>query len=89
MKNDKFSLLAGLFTAPTFEVKAEKETINKNTKENTTKRTWKIRDDLWEDFVTLSVALGTTQAEIINLLIESAIEQNRAKIKSYNAIIKK
>lgn len=88
MRNDKFGLLAGLFTSPIIE-KEENNIKNENTKENTTKRTWKIKDSLWEDFVTLSNALGITQAEIINLLIESAIEQNRAKIKSYNAIIKK
>ena len=88
MKKQGYGLLDGLFAegASTASKQAPAET-EKNTTE--TKRTWKIKDDLWEDFVALVATSGLTQAEYINKLIADAIAENRAKIDKYKEITKK
>ena len=89
MKNNgNYGLLDGLFSTPTTTAsKQAPAEADKNTTE--TKRTWKIKDDLWEDFVALVATSGLTQAEYINKLIADAIAENRAKIDKYKEITKK
>lgn len=54
-----------------------------------TKRTWKIKDELWEDFTALVAISGLTQAEYVNKLIADAISENRARIVKFKEITKK
>lgn len=49
----------------------------------TTKRTFKISNDLWDDFVALAAAKKLTQAELVNELIKNAIAANRDLIEQY------
>lgn len=86
MKNDNFGLLGGLFANPVATSKAVNTPIEKNTKEAETKRTWKIKDAFWSDFVVLVNLSGLTQAEYINLIIGDAIDKNREKIDRYREI---
>ena len=92
MKNNgNYGLLDGLFSTPTTTAskQAPAEAEKNTTASKETKRTWKIKDDLWEDFVALVATSGLTQAEYINKLIADAIEENRAKIEKYKEITKK
>lgn len=85
MKND-FGMLNGLFTTPVQPSKPD--VSDENTKKSlTTQRTWKIKNELWDDFTALVAASGMTQAEYINKLIETDIEQNRLRIEKYRDII--
>lgn len=52
-----------------------------------TKRTFKISDDLWNDFIDLVTIKKMTQAELINELIKNAIDADRDLIEQYRAII--
>ena len=54
-----------------------------------TKRTWKIKDELWEDFTALVAISGLTQAEYVNRLFADAIAENRVKIEKFKEITKK
>lgn len=86
--NDNYGLLNSLFTAPSSTI--AREVNEENTKKSlTTQRTWKIRNELWDDFMALVATSGMTQAEYVNKLIEQDIEQNRLRIDKYNAIIAK
>ena len=89
MKNNgNYGLLDGLFSTPTTTAsKQAPAEVEKNTTE--TKRTWKIKDELWEDFVVLVATSGLTQAEYVNKLIAVAISENRVKIEKYKEITKK
>ena len=89
MKNNgNYGLLDGLFSTPTTTAsKQAPAEADKNTTE--TKRTWKIKDELWEDFVVLVATSGLTQAEYVNKLIAVAISENRVKIEKYKEITKK
>lgn len=89
MKNNgNYGLLDGLFSTPTTAAsKQAPAKADRNTTE--TKRTWKIKDDLWEDFVALVATSGLTQAEYVNKLIAVAISENRVKIEKYKEITKK
>ena len=49
----------------------------------TTKRTFKISNDLWDDFVALAAAKKLTQAELINALIAESVNRNADLIAWY------
>lgn len=49
----------------------------------TTKRTFKISNDLWDDFVALAAAKKLTQAELVNELMTNAIAADRELIERY------
>ena len=51
-----------------------------------TKRTFKISDDLWNDFIDLVTIKKMTQAELINELIKNAIDADRDLIERYRAL---
>lgn len=52
-----------------------------------TKRTFKISDELWNDFIDLVAIKKVTQAELINELIKNAIDADRDLIDRYREII--
>jgi len=82
-----YGLLNGLFAEPIKTLKTA--TVEKNTKKSSaTQRTWKIKDDLWDDFTTLVKMSGLTQAEYVNRLIETDIGQNRERIGKYRDMVK-
>ncbi len=81
-----YGLLDSLFSSPTQRTIASSENTKKSP---TTQRTWKIKDELWDDFTALVATSGMTQAEIINKLIEDAILQNRERIDKYKEILGK
>ena len=86
--NDNYGLLNSLFTAPSSTI--AREVNEENTKKSlTTQRTWKIRNELWDDFTALVATSGMTQAEYVNKLIEQDIEQNRERIEKYREMIGK
>ena len=94
MKDKEFGLLGGLFSSTAVSTKSAASDVisdidEKNTKEKETKRTWKIKDELWEDFVILVSISGLTQAEFVNNLISDAIEKDCEKILNYKDFIKK
>lgn len=84
----QFGLLNGLFAENLNSIKKERFTAIESAPEmqKETKRTWKIRNSLWDDFLTLVATTGKTQAEIINDFIEAAIIENRDKIEKYKEI---
>lgn len=49
----------------------------------TTKRTFKISNDLWDDFVALAAAKKMTQAELVNALIAESVNRNADLIARY------
>ena len=49
----------------------------------TTKRTFKISNDLWDDFVALAAAKKLTQAELINALIAESVKRDANLIERY------
>ncbi len=53
-----------------------------------TKRTFKISDELWTDFIDLVAIKKVTQAELINELIKNAIDVNRDLIEQYRAFFR-
>ena len=55
----------------------------------TTKRTFKIVNEHWQDFVDLAAARKMTQAELINELIETAVRENIEQIETYRSYFKK
>ena len=55
----------------------------------TTKRTFKIANEHWSDFVDLAAARKMTQAELINELIETAVRENTKQIANYRNYFKK
>lgn len=85
--NDNYGLLNSLFATPSAPIA---RVDNENTKKSlTTQRTWKIRNELWDDFTALVATSGMTQAEYVNKLIEQDIEQNRERIEKYREMIGK
>jgi hypothetical protein len=76
-----YNLIDGLFSKKTGTAVAKEVTVP------TTKRTFKISDDLWNDFIDLVAIKKVTQAELINELIKNAIDANRDLIDRYKEII--
>lgn len=74
MKN--FNLIEGLFTNQ--RVDNSSKSIS-----TATKRTFKIADESWQDFVDLVSARRTTQAEMINGLIRQAVADGADEIARY------
>ncbi len=88
MNNQNYGLMNSLFTTPVQTPKLAGST--ENTKKNlTTQRTWKIKNELWDDFTALVAASGMTQAEYVNKLIEQDIEQNMERIVRYREMVGK
>ena len=48
-----------------------------------TKRTWKISDKHWEEFVALATLSKKTQADLINDLNANAVEEKTKEISEY------
>lgn len=84
MKNN-YDLLNGLFTGQKKSISSAQD----DNRENTTKRTFKISNKHWEDFIALTALKGKTQAEMINALIERAVEENHEDIARYKEITNK
>lgn len=88
MNNQNYGLMNSLFTTPVQPPKSAGST--ENTKKSlTTQRTWKIKNELWDDFTALVAASGMTQAEYVNKLIEQDIEQNMERIVRYREMVGK
>lgn len=84
MKNN-YDLLNGLFTGQKKNISSAQD----DNRENTTKRTFKIANKHWEDFIALTALKGKTQAEMINALIQQAVEDNQQEIARYKEIVKR
>lgn len=84
MKNN-YDLLNGLFTGQ----KKSGGTVQDENRENTTKRTFKISNKHWEDFIALTALKGKTQAEMINAFIQQAVEENQEEIARFKEIVKR
>lgn len=82
MKNN-YDLLNGLFTGQ----KKRGGTVQDDNRDNTTKRTFKISNKHWKDFIALTALKGKTQAEMINALIEKAVEENQQEIARYKEFV--
>lgn len=57
--------------------------------ENAWKRTFKISNEFWYDFVDLAAARRLTQAELINQVIEDAVKDNLEEIDCYRSFFHK
>lgn len=79
-----FSLLDGLFS----QEKSRTTTTKEEAALATTKRTFKIYDANWEDFLVLAAITKQTQAELVNELIRSAVDRNADEIKKYKELFK-
>ena len=76
-----YSLIDGLFSNPHQKQVGQVEQVQK--------RTFKISNEYWDDFLILFAAQKTTQAELINTLIKKAVQENSEKIANYKKIISK
>lgn len=45
-------------------------------------------NEFWNDFVTLAAARRLTQMDLLNKLIENAVQENREEIEKYQAFFK-
>ena len=86
MKNN-YDLINGLF-AEQKKISVPLKAINEE-EQPTTKRTFKILNDSWEDFLILAALKGKTQAELINSLIEQAVSDNAHEIERYKELVKR
>lgn len=80
-----YDLINGLFTGQKKNIpepEAKKE-------QPITKRTFKILDEHWEDFLILTRLKGKTQAELLNDLIQSAVSESAEEIEKYKTLVKK
>ena len=77
--SNNFNLINSLFNNPGTQAK----TVSPAQQTGYTKRTWKISDEHWEEFVALSKVLDKTQADLINELIAKAVEENTKEISKY------
>lgn len=77
--SNNFNLINSLFNNPGTQAK----TVSSAQQDGFTKRTWKISDEHWEEFVALSKIQQKTQADVINDLIAKAVEENTKKISEY------
>lgn len=82
---NNYNLINGLFTSPT----SRASSTSSAGQTGFTKRTWKISDEHWEEFVALSKVLQKTQAEVINDLIAKAVEENTKEISQYLKLFSK
>ena len=57
-----------------------------STSSASTKKTFRIFDGLWSDFVDLAAVKKMTQAELINELIKNAIDADRDLIDRYRSL---
>ena len=88
--NKDFHLIDELFPTASRTSLASQAGLTSPTSPTTsagTKRTFKISDDLWNDFIDLVTIKKMTQAELINELIKNAIDADRDLIEQYRAII--
>lgn len=76
-----FDLLAGLFPDKNNTPETVKEPEQKEVP--TTKRTFKISNEFWNDFVDLAAAKKMTQAELINTLIAESVNRDADLIAQY------
>lgn len=80
-----YNLIDGLFSKKTGTAGA----ASGETPVLTTKRTFKIANEHWQDFVDLAAARKMTQAELINALIETVVRENTEEIEKYRDYFKK
>ena len=80
-----YNLIDGLFSKKT----GTAETASEEASVPTTKRTFKIANEHWQDFVDLAAARRMTQAELINELIETAVRENTEEIEKYQNYFRK
>lgn len=85
MKN--YNLIDGLFSTKPTQIMVANSSDEKE-KSQTTKRTFKINNEFWNDFVTLAAARRLTQMDLLNKLIENAVQENREEIEKYQAFFK-
>lgn len=88
MKYNNYNLLDGLFSAKTMPV-VTNTGDDKKGDVRTTKRTFKIYNEHWNDFVALAAARQMTQAELLNQLIEIAVQENGDEIEQYRKFFSK
>lgn len=88
MKDNNYNLLDGLFSAKTIPV-VTNVGDDKKGDVRTTKRTFKIYNEHWDDFVDLAAARQMTQAELLNQLIEKAVQENGEEIEQYKKFFNK
>lgn len=87
MKNN-YDLLNGLFTGQ--KMSSNASVVSCDIVElPTTKRTFKILNEPWDDFLILAKLKGQTQAELINSLIERAVGENAEEIERYKELVKR
>ena len=84
MKN--FNLLGGLFPDKNSEKEPAVTPAPKEAGVPTTKRTFKISNEYWDDFVDLAAAKKMTQADLINSLIETCVKENAELIERYREL---
>lgn len=91
MKNN-YDLINGLFAGQQ-KIPVNAMPINVATEEQaeqpTTKRTFKILNASWDDFLILATLKGKTQAELINGLIEQAVTDSAEEIERYKELVKR
>lgn len=78
----EMKLIDGLFPGKTGSQRAANAAGEPKTA-LTTKRTFKISNDLWDDFVALAAAKKLTQAELINALIAESVKRDANLIERY------
>ena len=83
-----YNLLNGLFASPTSSARRASST-SLTCQLGYTKRTWKISDEHWEEFMALVALSKKTQAEVINDLIAKAVEENTKEIFQYLKLFSK
>ena len=85
--NKDFHLIDELFPTASRTSLSSPAGLTSPTTSAGTKRTFKISDELWNDFIDLVAIKKVTQAELINELIKNAIDADRDLIERYRAII--
>ena len=88
MANNNYNLIDGLFGKQTSST-SQASSASSTAEEGYTKRTWKIKDELWEDFTALADLSHKKQFELINDLIAQAIEENTKRISEYQKFFSK
>ena len=84
MSND-FNLINSLFNNSLKQA----NTVSPAQQVGFTKRTWKISDEHWEEFMALVALSKKTQADVINELIAKAVEENTKEISKYLELFSK
>lgn len=85
-KNKDYALLDELFPTASRASSASPTGMASSTSSASTKKTFRIFDCLWSDFVDLAAVKKMTQAELINELIKNAIDADRDLIDRYRSL---